>query len=149
MPIKRSIAFIEHSTDYEGDAATATWTKIPNNRLLAENSSPFGESPTMVDLLGGGQIQAAADGSASYAVIYETGDTEAAALRTALNSSDTPVWIRETYIGGETLIVGGTTGCTGGSSVPSTSRGSVLVEVFTVTAPGAESGDTFEVAAAA
>lgn len=148
MPIKRSIKFIEHSTDYAGDPLTATWTKIPHERLLANNSAPFGEDPVMLDLLGGGQIQAAADGSASYAVAYETDDTVAAPLRTALNAG-TPVWIRETYVGGETLVAGGDTGCTGGSSVPSTTRGSVLVEVFNVTAPGAESGDTFTVAAAA
>ena len=146
--MKRILTGLAWSTDYGADPAAATWTTITYGKLFGENASLFGEEPQYAELIGGGQRVAATDGSGSYPIEYVAPDAEVDGLAAALDAG-TPVWVRETYAGGGTLIAGGDTGCYGGVSVPSTGRGSFLMRLFRVTVPGASTGDTHVVAAAA
>ena len=121
----------------------ATWVTIPMSSVLSDNASPFAEEAQYAGLLNGGQRIAATDGSAAYPVILDPAAVTAlTALIAALNDG-TPVWMRETLFGGETIVVGGETGCTGGATLGRGGRGGFVMKLIQLYSPGAETGDGY------
>ena len=144
MP-KRIITNVGFAATDEAGLGSATFVDFPRGKILLDNSSPYGVEMQSAELLGGGNIESAADGTATYALRLEPGVDALSGVRTALAAGD-PVYLRETYADGSTLTAGP---CFGGFALPSSGRGTFLVETLTLTVPAASTADAFTLAAGA
>ncbi|TQE98908.1 MAG: hypothetical protein FKY71_11385 [Spiribacter salinus] len=102
------------SIDYDPgeDPSTATWAE--STTVIADNTELGAPSVSTVDRLDGSQRKTAAQ----FNYQFHDEDTESEAVQQARDVDDnsdsadagSPVWLRVTYLNGDTVIIGGATG---------------------------------------
>lgn len=138
---------VEYSTDYTGNASSATWTNIPILKLMADGFQNPNEEAQLVQTIQGLDASAGKKNVSILPVARADDDTFLNALEDA-EENLTPVWFRVTPTGQDARIIGGDNGClVYVNRNPSPAWGSLVSALIGFSSTGPTPGSTFRISA--
>lgn len=143
--VRGHAAALEYSTDYTGNAGTATWISIPVAKVFADGFENPEEEAQLAETINGLDASAGKKNVGVWPIGPADDDTFLTALETAEREL-APVWFRVTPTGHNARIIGGDVGClVYVNRNPMPAWGSLVSALVGFSATGPGPGDTFRI----